>query len=59
VSKEKRTYNAEVVTSSSLQLRRTTSQDEQDPDQLDRATAKKQTFSTDLISRLAERIKKL
>ena len=59
MSKEKRTYNAEVVASSSLQLRRTTPQEEKHPDQLDQAIAKRQTFSTELISRLAERIKKL
>lgn len=59
MSKEKRTYSAEVVASSSLQLRRANNQDDKDPDQLDQAIAKRQTFSSELIARLAERIKKL
>ncbi len=57
--KEKRTYNSEVIISSSLNLQRTVPLDEKNSDHLDQSTEKRQIFSPELISRLAERIKKL
>lgn len=59
MSKEKRTYNTEVVTPSSLRLHRTAPTAEKNPVQTERMVAKKQFFSPELISRLTERIKKL
>lgn len=59
MSKEKRTYNAEVVNQTSLQLHRTAPSVEEHPTGSDQKARKRQIFSPELISRLAERIKKL
>ena len=57
--KEKRTYNSEMAASTSLQLQRIAALDEKHLDHSDQRAANRQFFSPELISRLAERIKKL
>lgn len=59
MSKEKRIYNSEVAIPTSLQLQRTAPTAEKNPVQTERMAAKRQFFSPELISRLAERIKQL
>lgn len=59
MSKEKRTYHAEVITSSSLQLQSADSMNEKNQNRNDHKVAKRQFFSPEMIARLAERIKKI
>ncbi len=59
MSKKKRTYNSEVIDTPSLQLQPTDPLDEKLPERKDQKGAKGQIFSPEMISRLAERIKKL
>jgi hypothetical protein len=59
MSKKKRTYNSEVIVTPSLQLQRLEPLDEKVLDQKVRKVTKGQFFSPEMISRLAERIKKL
>jgi hypothetical protein len=57
--KEKRTYNSEVLASTSLKLQKTMPARQKESDPEDQRLASRQYFAPELITRLAEKIKKL
>jgi len=57
--KEKRTFHAEVIASTSLQLQKVVPEQQKQPDLLAQQAARRQYFAPELINRLAEKIKKL
>jgi hypothetical protein len=59
MSKKKRKFNSEVNKSTSLQLHHPTKTMDEQPDLANPHDPQKQLFSSELITRLAERIKKL
>ena len=59
MTKEKRTFNSEVLSSASMHLKKMDSALEKQPDQAAHRMAPRQYFAPALINRLAEKIKKL
>jgi hypothetical protein len=59
MSKKKRTFHSDIVTTTSLRLQQTDAVLNKTDDQTYPEAPKKQIFSPELITRLTERIKKL
>ena len=59
MSKEKRTFNSDIVMPSSLQMQQSVVTLEKHSDQIEPIVPKKQIFSQELIARITDRIKKI